>query len=165
MVPSVDLETLVVPALVVAVVAGLAWVRSRRAADPSRDPDGVLLDSEERRMLDEAFAAVEREHAEPVRRFLASRVVLLHHRRVPLRAVRPSGEPPIARLCFANGTVLRARPAGSEGWAPLLLAVGARGESVVVESYSLGEGDVSVVLAGPGRVRRHAVVVGVDQPE
>ena len=124
----------------------------------------MLLDADERRMLDAALAEVEREHAAPVRRLLATRIVVLRNRQVPLRAVRPAGEPPLARLCFANGTVLRARPGQPGEWAPLVVAIVGRGHSVVIESYEMGDGDVRIVLAGPGGVRQRVTVVGLDQP-
>lgn len=150
--------------LLLGAVVLLARARSRRPGTGGHELDEVLLDADERAMLDAALAEVEREHGAPVRRLLASRVVVLRNRRVPLRAIRPAGEPPVARLCFANGTVLRARPSQPGEWAPLVLAVVGRGHSVVIESYEVGEGDVGVVLAGPGGVRQRVTVVGLDQP-
>ena len=161
-----DLAVIVV--LVLLLGAGVVVARSRahagRPARRSDDLEGLLLDEEERRQLDAALAEVEREHAGPVRRLLASRIFVLGTRRVPLRAIRPAGEPPLARLCFANGTVLRARPVKPGDWAPLVIEVVGRGGSVVIESYSLGDGDVTIVLAGSGGMRQRATVVGLDQP-
>ncbi len=150
---------LVVLVVLLAVAVVVARVRSRRSGDLD-----AALHPDEIRMLDEALASVHREHAEPVRRLIASRVVVLKSRGVPLRAVRPAGEPPIARLLFANGTVLRARPLRAGDWAPLVVAVTGRHATVVIESYSVGESDVSIVLSAPGGLRRAATVVGLDEP-
>lgn len=164
-VSPVDLAVLLVLALVLGAAVLLARARARRpAGSATHDLDEALLDADERRMLDAALAEVEREHAGPVRRLLASRVVVLRNRQVPLRAVRPAGEPPVARLCFANGTVLRARPTQAGEWAPLVIAVVGRGHSVVIESYEVGESEVVIVLVGPGGVRQRVTVVGLDQP-
>lgn len=161
---SADLVVLTVLALLVGAGVALAWVQARRPARREPTLDDAFLDDEERRMLDAALAEVEREHAGPVRRLIASRVVVLQNRRVPLRAVRPAGEPPVARLCFANGTVLRARPARPGDFAPIVVEVVGRGRSVVIESYTLGDGHVDIVLAGSGGMRQRARVVGLDQP-
>jgi hypothetical protein len=147
--------------LVVAVV--VARVRARRPGSSAADLDGAMH-PDERAQLEEALAAVHREHAEPVRRLITSRVVVLKNRGVPLRAVRGAEEPPIARLLFANGTVLRARPRRAGDWAPLVVAVAGRRHTVVVESYWVGEDDVGIVLTGPG-VRQSATVVGLDDPD
>lgn len=154
---------LVALALLLVVAVVVARVRAGRSGSSAADLDNAL-DADERRMLEEALAAVQREHGEPVRRLIASRVVVLKSRGVPLRAVRPAGEPPIARLLFANGTVLRARPERAGDWAPVVVAVTGRHHTVVIESYTVGESDVGIVLVAPGGVRRAATVVGLDEP-
>jgi hypothetical protein len=155
---------LVVLAVLLVVAVVVARVRAGRSGSSAGDLD-TAMDPDERAQLEEALAAVHREHGEPVRRLIASRVVVLKSRGVPLRAVRGADEPPIARLLFANGTVLRARPRRAGEWAPLVVAVTARHHTVVIESFTVGEDDVGIVLSGPGGLRQSATVVGLDDPD
>ncbi len=165
---TADLLTLVLVALVLAGVAGAWWWRRRAGAD--RDRDGLALDVEERREIEEALAAVEHEHGATVQRALVSQLTVLRNRRVPLRAIHPGAEPPVVRLGFANGTVVRARPTRPGDWASVVIALsglrpGARpGHSLVVESYTVEDGRVGIVIAGPGGVRQRATAVGLETP-
>ena len=163
---TADLLTLVLAALVIGGVAGLWWRHLR--AGGSRGRDGLALDADERREIEEALAEVEREHGATVQRLLVSHLAVLRNRQVPLRAIHPGAEPPVVRLGFANGTVVRARPTRPGDWSSVVIALsglrpGTRpGHSLVVESYTVEDGKVGLVIVGPGGVRQRATAVGLE---
>jgi hypothetical protein len=165
---TADVLTLALVALVVVGVAGAWWWRRR--APGGRGRDGLALDADERREIEEALAAVEQEHGATVQRLLVSHLAVLRNRRVPLRAIHPGAEPPVVRLGFANGTVVRARPSKPGDWSSVVIALsglraGTRpGHSLVVESYTVEDGRVGLVIAGPGGVRQRATAVGLETP-
>jgi hypothetical protein len=155
-----DALTLLAVVAVVAAVA-VAWARFRRPRS-GRDLDREVFDDEERRLLDDALAAVEREHGASVQRRLADRVAVLRLRRVPLRAIRSAGEPPVVRLCFADGTVIRARTERPGDWAPVVLALSGGGHGVLVGSYTEGVAHVDVVLVDGHGLSCRATALGLD---
>ncbi len=157
---------LLVLLVLLAAAAGLVrWRRRRRPAEPVDDLEG-LLDEDERSSLDEALASVLAEHGASLQRLLEAHLDVLTRRGVPIRAVRPTDDPPVVRVCFANGTVVRVRPARPGDWAPIVLALADSGRGVVVESWKAAEdGGVTLVLAVPGGPRRRATAIGLDQAD
>jgi len=120
----VEVADLVVLALLVVAGAGaaLVWRRVvRRRVE--REPDTLLLDDEEHRELAAALAAVAAEHSGPLQQLLAVQLDRLHRRRVPIRVIRATDDPPVVRLCFADGTVIRARPTRPGDWALSLIHI------------------------------------------
>ncbi len=140
---------------------------AREGPDPAaRTPlEAEVLDEDELLALDTALEAVAAEHRVTLQRLLAAQLAVLDRRRVPVRAVRPTGDPPVVRVCFADGTVVRVRPVRAGDWVPLIRAL-AEGRAVVVESWAPDDtGGVGLVLAVPGGPRRRGTAVGLDQAD
>jgi hypothetical protein len=164
---TLDLAALALLTLLAVAVAAAGWRRARRPARRA-DPDDGLddgLDAGDLRALDDALTAVAAEHAGSLQGLLGIQLDRLRRRRVPVRAIRATSAPPVVRLCFADGTVIRARAASPGDWAPVVLAVAGTGDGVVVESHAVAGDEVEVILATPAGVRRRAVAVGLDQPD
>ena len=108
--------------LIVVLVLGLAAIAGFRAAGRLRPVASGPIDPSEERELDEIFARVSAEESPRMRVGLARVLDRLVARQVPLRYVRASGHTGVARLGFADGTVVVGRAARPTGLAQLVRA-------------------------------------------
>ena len=137
----------------------LAWWR-RRAPD-ARDPaDGLHLAAEDAAELAEIGRQVAQEYRATSPAVISANLARLISRRVPVRAVRPSGVPGLAQVCFADGTVVfvKAQRPGDLSW----LAVKSLIHQICFEAYHAEPRGVVLELAWPGD-RVSVVAVGLDQ--
>lgn len=97
--------------LVVAVILvfGLVGIAAVRLAGRLRAPQRVPVSPSDEAELDAIFAAVSAEETPRTMAVLAQTLQGLVARRVPLRYVRHSAQAGLARLGFADGTVVVAR--------------------------------------------------------
>lgn len=156
--------------LVLATMLGLAvavLVRGRSGTSPRRAVTTVLdeeLFGEDAAELEALFATVAAEAVQGSRRLLLQRLEHLRGRGVPLRTVRAAPGPEVARLGFADGTVLLGRSV-SAGDLAVALRLHHRGGLVVADYEDHAEGVLVRLMAPPGRRACRLIVLGVDQAD
>lgn len=157
-------------ALVLVTGLGLARARRERPRDGGRraregpsPADTPALTLEDASDLDARFAAVFDEASRTVEVLVEARLDVLRHRRVPLRAVRPSPGPHAARLCFANGTVVLAQ--ASRPGELFNLAIGLQHHTICLESWSRVPEGLTLHFAWRPQGSAKLVAVGLDQAD
>lgn len=137
---------------------------------PSRDSGFVRTVTEEELFgadaaeLEAAFLAIEAEIDEDRLWLVRTRLERLRTNQVPLRTIRASPGPAVARLGFADGTVILARSA-SPGDLSTVVRLHQRGGLVVVDVDELSDGVVVRLAASIGRGRCTMIAVGLDQSD
>lgn len=114
------------------------------------------------RDLEAAFKEVHAEGSDSLRRLVAVHLDLLRSHRVPLRRISASPGRAVARLGFADGTVLLAR-SWARGDLPTVVRLQQRGGLVVSDYAEHPEGlAVQLTSAGGGCT---LIAVGLDQAD
>lgn len=147
------------------VVALVIVIRpARRTSAPITTVTEEELFGSDAAELEKAFAAVEAETLASRRRLVRIRLESLRSDRVPLRRIATSPGPGVARLGFANGTVLLAR-ASRAGDVANVIRLHHRGGLIVVGYADHDAGVVVAMEATVGRGRCELVVIGLDQAD
>lgn len=128
-------------------------------AGPAASTDGPPSDA----ALDAAFDAVLAEHAHELRDLLETRLRGLVARRVPVRAVRRAPGSHTARICFADGTVVLARSAGTRDL--VALVVGMQRGSVVLSGFAREGAGTRLDLSTQSGRPLALMALGLDQPD
>lgn len=156
------LATLGVVVLVGVVVAVMVWLLNRhgQAARAALLADGTFgadaLD------LDAVLREVHAEEADSRRRLIAVHLDLLRSHRVPLRRIYASPGRAVARLGFADGTVLLAR-SYAQGDLPTVVRLQQYG-GLVVSEYADHPDGLTIHMTSNGGACR-LVAVGLDQAD
>ena len=154
-------------ALVGLVLVAVAAVRLSRhgvaRVTSPRQVDEVLFgtDAED---LEQLFSAVDAEGVRARRTLVAARLEHLRSHRVPLRQVHASPVPTVARLGFADGSVLLARSVTS-GDLVIAARLQRQGGLVIAELSDHEQGVAIVLASADGGGRCTLVVLGLDQPD
>lgn len=161
----------VIPALAtlgVVVLVGLTsavsvWLlrRHRQSARAALLPEERLFGADARD-LQAVLSEVHAEEADSRRRLIAVHLDLLRSHRVPLRRIYAAPDPTVARLGFADGTVLLAR-SYARGDLPSVVRLQQRG-GLVVSQYAEHPDGLTVQLTSTGGGCT-LVAVGLDQAD
>lgn len=145
---------LAVLALLGAVVVRRGGSRGRGAADPFGADSGEVADR---------LARIVADAGSTQRRLLSGRLTSLRSHRVPLRAIRRSPVPKVARLLFADGTVILARSLvqGEVTRLGLMREAG----SVVIADFGRHPDGIEVALRGVRGDACRVLAVGLDQSD
>lgn len=138
----------------------LAWLRRRASASPQDPAAGLHLAANDAAELAEIGRRVAQEYRASSSAVISANLARLTSRRVPVRAVRPSGVQGMAQVCFADGTVVfvMGQRTGDLSW----LAVKSLLHQICFEAYHAEPRGVILDLAWPGD-RVSVVAVGLDQ--
>jgi hypothetical protein len=156
----------IVGALILALVTGVIVRRLPRDAAPGigtgKDVgiDAQLFGDDSTDLI-ARFERVAAEAAPDRRHLITQRLSSLRSHRVPLRVIQAAPGPGVARLHFADGTVLLARSA-KPGALSTLAVLRERG-AVLVEQFTDHPDGVEFRLATHGSTRCTLIAVGLDQ--
>lgn len=149
--------------VIVGVTAAVAvlLLRRHRPAAQAAPPEDALFGADALD-LDAVFSSVEAEEVESRRKLIATRLDLLRRHRVPLRRLSGAPGKAVARLGFADGTVLLAR-SRSPGDMATVVRLQRQG-SVVVGQYAEHPDGLSLDLTSAGGTCT-VIAVGLDQAD
>ena len=155
----------VIVAFVIVVVATVMVLRAPvRRGGLVRTVSDEELFGDDALDLEAAFLAVQADADEARLRLVRLRLEDLRARQEPLRTIRASPGPAVARLGFADGTVILARSA-STGDLSAVVRLHHRGGLVVSDVDEISDGVVMRLAASPGRGRCTMIAVGLDQSD
>lgn len=131
-------------------------------AFPAQDP---LLRGEDQSELDHLFAAVDAEVADRLIELLELRLHDVIRRQVPVRVIRASPAPRVARICFSNGIIVLVKPHSSGGLVPMAKAM--LRTSVTLDHYERPHEDRPPILRFVWRQggQVEVIAVGLDQAD
>lgn len=146
------------------VAVGILLRGRPRVKDAAMTVSEEELFGEDAADLESAFAAVEAEGVELRRRLVGQRLQQLRSHRVPLRRIAASPGPEVARLGFADGTVLLARSSAAGDLARVARLHHLGG--LVIDGYADHPLGVAITFVSPARrARCRLVVLDLDQSD
>ncbi|MBW8172642.1 hypothetical protein K0651_06205 [Ornithinimicrobium sp. Arc0846-15] len=131
---------------------------------PTAKPDPSLAATDQAE-IDHLFAAVDAEIADKLIELLEVRLRDVIRRQVPVRSIRSSPAPSVARICFSNGVIVLAKTRASGGLIPMAKAM--LSTSVTLERYDRSDEEKPPALHFVWRNGGHVEVtaVGLDQAD
>lgn len=131
---------------------------------PAPEPDPSLAATDQTE-IDLLFAAVDAEIADKLIELLEVRLRDVIRREVPVRAIRSSPAPSVARICFSNGVIVLAKTHAPGGLIPMAKAM--MTSSVTLKRYDRSDEDRPPALHFVWRHGGHVEVtaVGLDQAD
>lgn len=157
-------------------LAGLGALRAARARHSPDPPatsapaprsggkvEPMPMHSDDQAELEAMFAAVDEEILDDLQRLLAARMKGVMLRQVPVRVIRASPAPSVARICFSDGTIVLAtthRPGDMVQMAFAMLRT-----SVTLNAFELTEEGPSLRFGWRPDGELEVIAVGLDQSD